>query len=726
MAIEKEIKLKVSDPDSVKVADNYEELAKSIDTTNVSATKIVDTFDKVDVSVKKSTKSLDELEKQTNDNTKATDNQKKSLSALNVVSGLVSKGFGAMGAGLKAIGFGLILAVVAKVTDAFSGNQKVSDALAVTLTAISEIVSKVIGNFIDMFGEVSKSTGGFDALRKVLGGALSLALNSVVITIQAIVLGVKEAQLAWEDSFLGNKDPKKIASLTADVEKVKKQIGETADRIKLSGKQIADNFGEAVSEVGELAQGIADAAVKSINEIDVAQAVSDAKRLEANKKNAELLELQRARLQLQYQAQAEVLRQLRDDDTKNIADRIKANDDLSKVLKKQAEVEAATIKARIATAQEEQKLTGITFERQKQIYQLQTDLVDVNERITGQQSEQLKNKNALLKEQITIDKTISDSEKQRQIAGMLFIESQTKDSKKVLELQRDRLKEELAVEEKGIIEKRAMYSEGTQARADAEQDFLNKKQDYDNQLIANDKATHDLIISQSLAYDNARSANDKLTFNMRLAANADALTQLNQQEFDSENAKTAALKANSDERIAILQAEHDQKVAIQNSELDLATTGAGILKQLAGKNKALAKTAIIIENAAAIAKIVVNTAAANAKAVAVSPLTGGMPFVAINTIAGGLGVVSSLLATKKALAEVGGGDAGGSAPAAAGGGGAPAPSFNIVGQNPNNQLADSIANKQVQPVQAFVVSGNVSTAQALDRGKIETATFNGG
>lgn len=55
------------------------------------------------------------------------------------------------------------------------------------------------------------------------------------------------------------------------------------------------------------------------------------------------------------------------------------------------------------------------------------------------------------------------------------------------------------------------------------------------------------------------------------------------------------------------------------------------IQQLAGKNKALAIAAVVIEKAAAIAQIISNTAIANAKAVAASPLTFGMPWVAINT-----------------------------------------------------------------------------------------------
>jgi DNA repair exonuclease SbcCD ATPase subunit len=48
-----------------------------------------------------------------------------------------------------------------------------------------------------------------------------------------------------------------------------------------------------------------------------------------------------------------------------------------------------------------------------------------------------------------------------------------------------------------------------------------------------------------------------------------------------------------------------------------------------------------------------------------------------------------------------------------------APSFNIVGNSGVNQLAQL----QQTPVQAYVVSGSVTTAQALDRNRIENATL---
>ena len=51
------------------------------------------------------------------------------------------------------------------------------------------------------------------------------------------------------------------------------------------------------------------------------------------------------------------------------------------------------------------------------------------------------------------------------------------------------------------------------------------------------------------------------------------------------------------------------------------------------------------------------------------------------------------------------------------------PSFNVVGQAPENQLANAIAGEQNKPLKAFVVSSEVSNQVALDRSIEETATL---
>ena len=50
---------------------------------------------------------------------------------------------------------------------------------------------------------------------------------------------------------------------------------------------------------------------------------------------------------------------------------------------------------------------------------------------------------------------------------------------------------------------------------------------------------------------------------------------------------------------------------------------------------------------------------------------------------------------------------------------APTPQFNVVGAGSENQLAQTLGAQQQEPVKAFVVAGDVTTAQSLERDKIE-------
>ena len=79
---------------------------------------------------------------------------------------------------------------------------------------------------------------------------------------------------------------------------------------------------------------------------------------------------------------------------------------------------------------------------------------------------------------------------------------------------------------------------------------------------------------------------------------------------------------------------------------------------------------------------------------------------------------------KKILAVKTPGGKGGSASApSGGGGGAPsAPSFNVVGNAGVNQIEQTLG-RQAQPIQAYVVANNVTTAQSLDRNIIQNASL---
>jgi hypothetical protein len=148
-------------------------------------------------------------------------------------------------------------------------------------------------------------------------------------------------------------------------------------------------------------------------------------------------------------------------------------------------------------------------------------------------------------------------------------------------------------------------------------------------------------------------------------------------------------------------------------------------QKLLDENNKRAKKAFEIQKAASIASTLINTYMSARSAYfsqflpipdPSSPIRGGI--AAGLSVAGGLVAVKNIASQKFEGASMSGGGGGGGG--SMGGGGAPtAPNFNIVGNSGINQLAELGG----QPIQAYVVSGEVTSAQALDRNRIQNASF---
>jgi hypothetical protein len=102
-----------------------------------------------------------------------------------------------------------------------------------------------------------------------------------------------------------------------------------------------------------------------------------------------------------------------------------------------------------------------------------------------------------------------------------------------------------------------------------------------------------------------------------------------------------------------------------------------------------------------------------------------IPFL-IGYAAQAVGIIGAIKsAVGSAKGALGSAGAGGSTPniQSPRGASAAAPSFNIVGQGGTNQLAESIGSQEKQPIKAYVVSGDVSTAQSMERNIVQGATI---
>ena len=187
-----------------------------------------------------------------------------------------------------------------------------------------------------------------------------------------------------------------------------------------------------------------------------------------------------------------------------------------------------------------------------------------------------------------------------------------------------------------------------------------------------------------------------------------------------EKGKTNALKKfnkeTAENEISWSEMTSDQKA-------DIAKKGFNDLATILGEETAAGK-------AAAIASATISTfqsANASYNSLAGIPIIGpALGFAAAGAaVVSGFAQVKAITATKlPSLAGKSAPSAGGGTPSAPSMGSAPqAPAFNVVGASDTNQLADAIGGQAQQPVQAFVVSGDVTTAQSLERNIIQGATI---
>jgi enamine deaminase RidA (YjgF/YER057c/UK114 family) len=177
-------------------------------------------------------------------------------------------------------------------------------------------------------------------------------------------------------------------------------------------------------------------------------------------------------------------------------------------------------------------------------------------------------------------------------------------------------------------------------------------------------------------------------------------------------------KNTADKKIEIEKALLQQKKDLQAQDLDLALQGIGIIKSVFEKSKGIQKAGVLAESAIGIAKMIIANKIANAGALATpqaiaSSGVSAIPVIARNNISTGLGITANLVATAKALQSLGGGGAPsgvGNLGGDGGGGGVISPNLNVVGNTGINQLATL----QQQPVKAYVVSNDITSAQQFD------------
>jgi hypothetical protein len=259
---------------------------------------------------------------------------------------MLAKGFKGIGLAWKAIGIGAVIGALQFLAEKFSANQKILDSFNIGMA--------VFGDVLNQIGTVIASVvKGLGLLGKAVGKVLKGEFREAGDLAKQSFDGVK-------DSIVGNNK---------------------------SFKDFITNAKEAAKETVQFAKDL----VGLQNEVKLA---------EANQRQ----------LQLTYQKDAELQRQLRDDISLTFEERIAANTKLAEILNEQFAEEQALANKKVELAELELSRNKTNIDLQVALINAKTELADLDERITGQRSEQLTNLKALEKEKADADKAIVDQQ----------------------------------------------------------------------------------------------------------------------------------------------------------------------------------------------------------------------------------------------------------------------------------------------------------------------------
>jgi hypothetical protein len=351
-------------------------------------------------------------------------------------------GFKGLGVAIKAAGIGLLLSAMEILRELFDNNQKTVDFFNTTFNTLQVAFSDFVkwiesntGTFTDFFKSIFEDPlGAVEDLGNAIKDNIIERFNSLLDTLGFVGEAMKRF---FEGDFKG-----------------------ALESVQNAGKEMLDVF----TGIDGSADKIANAAL-AVGEYAKETIKQGAAMTEVNKA-AEIAEVLAQGLIEKYDLQAEKLRQVRDDERLTIQERIKANEDLAKVLDEQ---EAAMLKAaQISLDKAKQDLAlapdNIEFINAKK--QAETELAGVQAQVAGFRSEQLMNEMSLQRELVDLDKSKAENAQEvAEIEGQAAIDAETNLYKRI-DLE-EALSKKLYDDKLAQLEAdKLLYKEGTQAYQD--------------------------------------------------------------------------------------------------------------------------------------------------------------------------------------------------------------------------------------------------------------------
>ena len=615
------------------------------------------------------------LNVETNSAVKEVDDLNKSLETTNdEVSGLktsgkaldgLKKGAKGVAGGFRMMGTALKAAGIGLVLTAFASLKTLFEENQKVVDAFNtafEALSLAFSDFFNYISDNVETVSGF--FKKIFDDPLESLKTLGTAIKNNLIERVKSAIDAF--GFLATAMKKLFA----------RDFDGALKAVKQAGKELVDVTTGVDNSVDKITKTVEEG-VKSLTEYTT-KTLETAKANVELKKQADLAAVANQGLIEKYDRQAEKLRQIRDDERLSVEERKKANDELLLVLDQQEKAMLENAQISLRAAQAELKKDKDNIEFKKAVMEAENELAAVRATVEGFRSEQITNASALNKEEIEMINSKLESENNLSIERKRFDAEQIKDEReRLLELQRiDAEEAEIGIAR--LTNEIALYKEGTQAKVDAEIALAEFEEQIYQQKVNRTKELSSLKVTEE------QKASDKT------------------------------------KEIARLEAEYKENIQAQTFNAI-----SSLIQAFANLNEKNAKRAFNLQKGLAIVETLINTSVAIMKVA--KETTDFTPVQALRTAnmiamgVAGAAQVTAIATQKFNPSGAGGGTA--PSPNVSGGGASAtqAPSFNVVGQSGFNQIAGALG--QQPPAQAFVVAGDVTTAQQLQNNTIQQATF---
>lgn len=578
-----------------------------------------------------------------------------------------------------------------------------SDKGASKFTGLKDAVGKIV----PAFDTASQGASAFNKqLLVLLANPIGLVIAGIVLAVAGLVAIFKTFQPVVDKVEQG------LAALSA----VATTIKNTFIAVATGTKSLGDAFSSLGSDISDTASRTMDLvkAQQDLEDVLAQQEVQSSRtRAEINKLN-----VQAKNRALSEEERLKLLEKAGKLEQQDFNQRVKNANEEVRIAREAIAIKAGFSKAEIKilkeqglAAKELAESKGGNFDEEfKALANAQKARIGLEDESTANLEKNQNKRDALEDSQkAKRDKAIEDEKANIEKANQKKLKLQ-EEAKKATDEEYKRIQEALAENNKQELASLDIIDAAKKANSDA---LLTEQQ---KQINAENEA-------YKIKYDNAVKFGQD-TEDLEI----EHLNKINDINLTAQNKKYEDEKIARDKSIADAKIEADTKIAIQQGALDALGGLVGLAKSIGEKNKGIQKAALVAETALGIANVILNTNVGSSKEVATKGIF-GLTTSTILYAKMGISIASILAASAKGLQALGGGGSGGSASGATGagggGGGSSAPQFNLIGQSSTNQLAQTISTQQNQPIKTYVVAGDVTTQQSLDRNAVQTSTFGG-